>query len=351
MSGIESSKRRFILLNAAFLLAFALFQPARLEGGEKPAAAPPEPTASPMPRPVVPPYSPPEKGFWKTLGDFFLPHYPARKVLLEKETEFHTVTVQDDELGFRHLIFLPDKGSQGTIMPGKPDVVVPNFMKCAFLALPALERVPKRVLFIGLGAGIMPRFLDKHYPELEIEAVEIDPEIPKIAAKFFGFAEGERLKVVVDDGRVFVDHPKKKYDIIFLDAFNARGIPFHLTTVEFYRGVRKSLAPKGVFAANIANLEGRREQFLADEVKTAGSVFKHVAVVECPMKTNWVLFASDEPLFNPEKWRADAKKIDGREEWDFKLDPYFESLFSKEKTNALAKQGKLLTDDFAPVDE
>ena len=297
--------------------------------------------------PTIPPHSQPEKGFWKTLLDLFVPHYPARKVIYEKETEFHTVTVEDDELGFRHLVFQPDNGSQGVIIPDKPDLLISNFMKYSFLALPALGRTPEKVLFIGLGAGLMPRFLTKQYPELAIDAVEIDPEIPKIAAKFFGFEVSERMKVVIGDGRLYVDKPTKKYDIIFLDAFNARGIPFHLTTVEFYRGVANSLTPNGVLAANIANL--KREKFLADEVATASAVFAHVAVVECPQTSNWVLFASNKPLFNIDEWTKKAKAFDKKHDWHFQLAPYLDAAFSKDKIQELRKTGKVLTDDFAPI--
>jgi spermidine synthase len=299
--------------------------------------------------PEIPPHVSPEKGFWRTIGDFFLPHRPATKTLLRKETEFHVITVEDDELGYRRLVFQPDHGAQGVIIPEKPDVVVPNFMKYGFLSLPALTKQPKKALFIGLGAGIMPRFLSKRRPDMDIDVVEIDPGVLEIAGKFFGFATSKRLKVRIEDGRVFVDRKKGgKYDIVFLDAFNATGIPFHLTTVEFYRGVRGKLDENGVFAANIANL-GRKE-FLADELATVASVFKHVAVVECPNVSNWVLFASDKPLFDEKKWRSKAEAFDRKNKWDFKLAPYLDSIFPKDKIDALKKKGRILTDDFAPVD-
>ncbi len=298
---------------------------------------------------TIPPLAPPEKGFWIALRDFFLPHRPARHTILKKETEYHTVAVEDDELGFRHLVFLPDHGSQGVIAPSRPDVVVDNFMKYAFLALPALNHPPAHVLFIGLGAGIMPRFLAGKYGNLKIDVVEIDPDIPAIAQEFFGFDAKRNIHVVIQDGRVFLNKFKgKKYDIIFLDAFNATGIPFQLTTQEFYAKVRDALAPGGALAANIANLGDPK--FLGNEIKTVGTIFKHVAVVECPQASNDVLFASDTLLFEPRKWKQAAGEFDAKFKWDFKLAPYLDSLFSQEKIRALARKSTLMTDDFAPVD-
>ncbi|MCK5843650.1 MAG: hypothetical protein KAG97_03010, partial [Victivallales bacterium] len=94
---------------------------------------------------TVPAYSPPRKGFWKSLYDLFSLHYESSNVIFSKETAYHNVTVEDDESGKRHLVFKPNHGSQGTILPNTPDALVPNFMKYSILALPALRHPPKSV--------------------------------------------------------------------------------------------------------------------------------------------------------------------------------------------------------------
>ena len=47
-------------------------------------------------------------------------------------------------------------------------------MKYSFLSYSAIDKKPEKILFIGLGAGIMPRFINKNFPESKIDAVEVD---------------------------------------------------------------------------------------------------------------------------------------------------------------------------------
>ncbi len=115
---------------------------------------------------------------------------------------------------------------------------------------------PKKLLVLGLGGGVIPREMRRCLPELEIDVAEIDPDIPSVAEKFLGFKEDEKLKVYVDDGRMFIKkqlrrQPAVQYDIIILDAFNGDYIPFHLMTKEFLEEVKGVLAPDGVVVANV----------------------------------------------------------------------------------------------------
>jgi len=112
---------------------------------------------------------------------------------------------------------------------------------------------PQRVLIIGLGGGTLPVALRNMFPELEIDAVEIDPAVTRVAEKFFNFKRDDKLRVSEEDGRVFVKKAQKsgtKYDIVMLDAFEDEYIPEHLSTQEFLLEVKSILTPDGVVAAN-----------------------------------------------------------------------------------------------------
>jgi spermidine synthase len=87
------------------------------------------------------------------------------------------------------------------------------------------------------------------------------------------------MKVHVGDGRAFLEKSKSKYDLIFLDAYDAHSAPPLLTTVEFMRIIRDHLTPKGALVANvIAAQQGSRSGFGRSEYKTFRSVFSDVAV-------------------------------------------------------------------------
>lgn len=204
-------------------------------------------------------------GFWRSVADFFLPHPEQRKILLKKETHYYQVTVEQDSAGARHLVFNPMKGSQGIWHPATPDEIISNYCKYSTLFLTFIKTPPKRVLFIGLGIGMVPRFLRRCFPDTIIDIVEIDKDIPGIAEKYFGYIKDDRTHIIIKDGRDFINRTKNKYDIIFIDAYNAKTIPFQLTTQEFYRRVKKALAPGGIATVNVANLG--REKFIASELK------------------------------------------------------------------------------------
>ncbi|MBW1805485.1 MAG: hypothetical protein JRJ06_03805 [Deltaproteobacteria bacterium] len=93
-----------------------------------------------------------------------------------------------------------------------------EYTQLAFAGL-LLNRAPAKVLVIGLGGGVIPRDMHDYFPEAEIDVVEIDPEIVKVAELFFFFKPDERLRVYVADGREFVQQqasrePRPAYDMV-----------------------------------------------------------------------------------------------------------------------------------------
>jgi len=133
-----------------------------------------------------------------------------------------------------------------------PNVLVFDYTQMMMGAL-YLNPNPKRALVIGLGGGSLPLTLQKLYPAIEIDAVEIDPAVVRVAKKYFGFAESKQMRVTEADGRVFVKRARArgvKYDLIMLDAFDHAYIPEHLLTREFFLELRGLLTERGALAAN-----------------------------------------------------------------------------------------------------
>jgi spermidine synthase len=112
---------------------------------------------------------------------------------------------------------------------------------------------PRTVLIVGLGGGTLPRALSAALPGAQIDAVEIDPAVVRVAKQYFSFAPGPNMQVFEEDGRAYVRRAVrtgKRYDLIMLDAYDHEYIPEHMLTQEFLREVRSLLAPDGVVAAN-----------------------------------------------------------------------------------------------------
>ena len=287
-------------------------------------------------------------GFWRSFVNFFLPHPEQRKILLKKETQYYQVTVEEDSGGARHLVFNPMKGSQGIWNPAVPDEIISNYCKYSTLFFTFIKTPPKRVLFIGLGVGMVPRFVRAYFPETVIDIVEIDKDIPEIAAKYFGYIKDDRTNIIIKDGRDFINRTKNKYDIIFIDAYNAKAIPFQLTTQEFYRKVRGALAPNGIATANIANLG--REKFIASELKTITSVFPHTAVYVCPHKSNYVPFSSVDLPLDSINYEKRAEEVDKVLHLSYKMQDMLETKMTAKELRKMTESAGILTDDYAPVE-
>jgi spermidine synthase len=117
-----------------------------------------------------------------------------------------------------------------------------------------IEPAPKRILFIGLGIGVLPRTLDKILKDYEkIDVVEIDPDIVEIAKKYFFFKPNDKLKVHIQDGFEFVMslNEQQTYDLIIMDAFG-EGIcaPDVFFNPEYVLKLKKQLTPDGIITVN-----------------------------------------------------------------------------------------------------
>ena len=134
----------------------------------------------------------------------------------------------------------------------RPERMVLDYTRMMMAAL-LFGPAPQRILVVGLGGGTLPMALTAIYPEAQLDAVEIDPAVVKVAKRHFGFAESERLQVHLEDARVFTRRAVaagRSYDLIMLDAFGADYIPEHLMTREYLADTKALLAHGGALAAN-----------------------------------------------------------------------------------------------------
>jgi spermidine synthase len=236
--------------------------------------------------------------------------------------------------------------SQGGMSLTAPEKLLLEYTQLSFIALTFLDREPKDVLFVGLGAGAMPRYFNRHYPEASVDIVEIDADIMSAATRFFYFKETANMKVHITDGRMFIKRTQKKYDVIFLDAYQNDDIPFHLTTVEFLREVKGKLKDDGVVAANI--LSPYRNKFFDSMVMTYKKVFPHLYIFAGQRSRNFVFVApSSQIKKSAEDTLAKAKGLQTVKKFDIDL-PKTASAYEY-STDYEWSSAKVLTDDFAPV--
>src|SRR5688572_12087907 len=216
------------------------------------------------------------------------PGFAGEAILHEKASAFGTLVVVDEGDGTRALRFGRHGARQSAYRPDDPERLVLPYTEVALTAL-ALCGEPRRILLVGLGGGTLAGFLRRHYPAAHIDAVDIDPEVVRVAKEYFGFREDRRMRAHVADGRKFIEEVREPYDLIFLDAFGTTAVPAHLTTREFLESVRRVTRPGGVV---VGNLWFRQFNKLFDSmVLTYRKVFDDLAVLHVVGTGNRILIA------------------------------------------------------------
>ncbi len=131
---------------------------------------------------------------------------------------------------------------------------------------------PFITLTIGGGGYTFPRFMDAVYPKSDNYVVEIDPEVTKAAFNQMGVPHNTRIQSFNEDGRWFVMNCTKKFDVVFIDAYNDISIPYHLTTKEFAQQIKHIMNPGGIVLTNIID-NFQQGSFLPSYMRTLRSVF------------------------------------------------------------------------------
>ncbi len=194
----------------------------------------------------------------------------------------------------------------------------------------------------GAGCSFAKEYLHR-YENASIDVVEIDPQMTEIAKKFFNLPENPRLKIIHEDGRVYLNRVEAgKYDAVFMDAFGSLlSVPFQLTTVEAVRKIDRALTDDGVVIFNLGGaIQGDASRFLQAELKTYAEVFPHVYL----FKVN--ADYTDEQLQNLIIVALKEKNASPLKSDDAQIAELLAHLYTKN----LTPDQKILTDDLAPVE-
>ncbi|KAI1707462.1 methyltransferase domain-containing protein [Ditylenchus destructor] len=151
-----------------------------------------------------------------------------------------------------------------------------------------LSKAGLRFAVLGVGGGLLPRFLYEQFTQAFVVGVELDPEILTVGHKYFGLPkENARLKLIVDDALNFLEQSSKcskdeeKFDVIFMDlaASTAKnGLscpPPAFITESALENMKKSLKSRGVLAFNLVT----RDEDISKEVKS--TVERMFSLVGC----------------------------------------------------------------------
>jgi len=228
-----------------------------------------------------------------------------------------------------------------TVFDETDELALPvDYTRHMTLGMAYVEKPVERVLEIGTGGGRTAWYLHKLFPKAEITTVELDPEVVRLAKKYFRVSEEPGFKIVTADGRLALTQSTGAYNAILVDAYRGPFVPFHLLTKEFFEAAKSKLSPGGVMVQNVEPTT----MVFDSAIATIKSVFDNVDFY--PSSGNVVIIAYNGPKLSREELmkRASARQTECKCRYDFT------TLAKDRREPDGALKGQVLTDDFAPVE-
>ncbi|MGQ9611287.1 spermidine synthase [Chloroflexus sp.] len=215
----------------------------------------------------------------------------------------------------------------------------------------------RSLALLGAAAGsIAQQFLAIYGPDTIIDAVEIDRKISDVGRRYFdmvdGTAQAPYFTTYNEDARYWLATTDRQYDVIGMDAYHQPYIPFHLTTVEFFREVKAKLTPRGVAVVNAGRPASGDDRLVNALASTMIAVFPQVYIIDTRF-SNAILIGVNQPVgdgvinFVENTTQVDEPALQLVMYWSL-----YEGRFGplREFTLAMA-QFQPFTDDHAPVEQ
>jgi spermidine synthase len=270
----------------------------------------------------------------------------TENLVYETESSYNYIQVIED-VGFRYLRL---NEGQGVHSVYHPEVLNYNGPWSQVLTAPFFNPAPhsldsvKKIAIVGLAAGTTARQANVVFDDLQIDGFEIDPKIVEVGRDYFEMT-ASNLTVHVQDGRWGLAHTQERYDVISIDAYRAPYIPWHMTTVEFFRIVYDRLTEDGVMVINIGRSPLDRT-LVNDLSTTISAVFPSLFVVDLPDSFNTIVFATK----SEGSWADFVQNYLILSESD--VNPLLMEAMSVAYNNQapMPAQTRIYTDDLAPIE-
>lgn len=233
---------------------------------------------------------------------FPVPLGAETQVMYEGDSIYNHILIKQDAQERCMLFGRYSDQRQTCLNTAKPDLSVFEYTGMMFVGF-LFHPETKDVALIGLGGGYVPTVFNLHLPTVRLDTVEIDPLVYSLAQKYFSLKTTAMQTVTVNDGRQYLKKTDRRYDQIWVDAFNTDYIPIHMTTREFLQLAKSRLTRNGIVLQNVHNTN----KLFDAHVTTFRAVFSHVYIFNGRHSGNSIIVGADNPLFVPPKFQPPAK--------------------------------------------
>jgi spermidine synthase len=206
-----------------------------------------------------------------------------RRGVVKTDTRYSHIVIMDQKTAegrVRRQLFTPPNLVQSAMYLDAPAALALSYTRHYALAWQLLPRA-RRFLMLG-GAGYsVPKYLLRTRADIQLDVVEIDPEITELARKYFALEDDSRLRIFHEDARTYLNgYSGDGYELIMGDTFSsAYNIPFQLSTVECARAIHSALSEDGIFISNIISaVAGKKSELLQSIRASFEEVFPDVRI-------------------------------------------------------------------------
>lgn len=201
--------------------------------------------------------------------------YKVRKTLVEQKTKFQKIKLVDTP-EFGNVLLLDNVtqvGEKNEYLYHEP------------MVHPALcsHPCPKGILIIGAGDGGILREVLKHNTVENVVMVELDGEVIEFSKKYLANVHknsfnDKRVKIIIGDGRAYLEATKDKFDVVIMDMTDPFGPSIMLYTKEFFQCVKRAFKNKSGVLTMHTESPISRPQVFNSIARTLECVFKNVNI-------------------------------------------------------------------------
>jgi spermidine synthase len=140
------------------------------------------------------------------------------RLLARVEDEFGVISVYEVD-DYRFLEF-GDAIEQSCVFTADPSWLEYDYTRAMLIGALCHEQ-PESALFLGLGAGTLTQACLKFLPLDDVEAIELRPDVPRLAIEYLGLDDDPRLYMRIGDA--WSCCPAEKADLLFVDLYTDHG--------------------------------------------------------------------------------------------------------------------------------
>jgi spermidine synthase len=186
------------------------------------------------------------------------------------------------------------RARQSAMYVDKPYLLPLSYSRYMLAPLMFLPR-PERVLVLGFGAGSLCQFFHYHFrPDIDIDAVELRPEVIDVARRYFHLDEQQQdIHIHLQSALDYLRTTDLTYDLIMVDIYNDKGVDRTILEEAFFRLLQGHTREGGYISVNLWSSHPETFQQVQGQIRQQ---FSHCLNIPVPNKGNIIIVASNQPL-------------------------------------------------------